>query len=142
MMLFRSAYDVNRWEIRLGFVCNTFPCMNLKFGRNIVPQRIFKNLCGVTYAAHCMPPPPDRRRRAAPRGASHSTTHGRALTRTDASEGLVLRTSDVTHNLAGDALVRVERLVRQTVLCEHAPAHRQRQRRRWLTCHWLSYGLA
>jgi hypothetical protein len=38
-----------------------------------------------------MPPPPDRRRRAAPRGASHSTTHGRAPTRTDASEGLLVR---------------------------------------------------
>jgi hypothetical protein len=47
MMVFRSAYGVNRWEIRLGFVSTTFQYMSLNSGRNLVLRRFFKNLCGL-----------------------------------------------------------------------------------------------
>jgi hypothetical protein len=45
-MVFRSAYNVNCRELRLWFVCNTSQCTSLNFGRNVVPRKFLKNLCG------------------------------------------------------------------------------------------------
>jgi hypothetical protein len=54
MMVFRSAYNVNRQKICLGFICTTYQYTSLNFGRNPRPRRFLKYLCGVTCVAHYM----------------------------------------------------------------------------------------